>query len=87
VTYLTPPRVKGEDNSAVSSDDTLPDPRGSLSAVIPAKSITELISRCRRHLKAWLEVSMVLASTGPLCRLYLASMPVSIVQLQQLGII
>ena len=79
MTYLTPQRVKGEDNSAVSSDDTLLDPRKSLSAVIPAKSITEAISKCRRQLKVWLEVSVVLASTGPLCRLYFASMPVDIV--------
>jgi len=50
------PRVKGEDGSAASPVGALLDPRGSLSAAIPAKAIAESISKCRRQLKAWLEL-------------------------------
>jgi len=42
-----------EDGSAVSP---APDPRGSLSAAIPTKAITELINKCRMQPKAWLEL-------------------------------
>jgi len=64
---------------------TLPDPRGSQSSATPAKVIAEAISVYRRQLIAWLEVSVVLTNTGPLCHLKLSGMPVSMVQLQQHG--
>ena len=48
-----------------------------ISSAIPAKAITEVISKCRRKLKAWLEVSVVFTSSNLLCHLKLASMPVS----------
>ena len=47
------PFVKGDDGCAASA---LPDPRGSLSAAIPAKTIIELISKCRRQLNTWLQL-------------------------------
>jgi len=56
---LVPPCVKSEDSSAthsVSPVGALPDPRGSLSAAIPAKAISQSISKCRRQRKAWLEL-------------------------------
>ena len=67
--YLSLPHVKGEDGSAASPVGNLPCPRESLSSVIPTKTITEVISKCGRQLKVWLEVSAVLTSTVLLCRL------------------
>jgi len=58
-----------EDGSATAPVGDLSEPRGLLFFAIPAKVIPEAISRCRRLLKAWLEVSTVPTSTGPLCRL------------------
>jgi len=48
-----PPSVKVEDGPATSPVGALPGPRG---AGIPAKAIAELISKCTRKLKAWLEL-------------------------------
>jgi len=44
-------------------------PRGSLPSAIPAKANAEVISK----LQPWLDVSVVLSSTGPLCCPKLAS--------------
>ena len=44
-------------------------PRGSLSCAIPAKANAEVISK----LQPWLDVNMVLSSTGLLCCLKLVS--------------
>jgi len=49
-------RVNSKDGLAASPVCNLPDPRGLLSFAILAKAITEAISKCRRQLKAWLEV-------------------------------
>ena len=68
--YLVLPCVKGEEGSVASPVGALLDPRGLMSATIPAKAIAEFISKCRRQLKAQLELgSMTLVSTGPLYRL------------------
>jgi len=45
--------VKGEDGCGASA---LPDSRGSLSAAIPAKTIIELISKCKKQLRTWLQL-------------------------------
>jgi len=67
------PCVNGEDGLPASPVGDLPDPRGSLSSAIPFRPIAEVTSKCRRQLKAWLEVSTVLTSTSPLSHLKLAS--------------
>lgn len=66
--YLTPPYLKGEDGSATSPVRAFPDPRGSLSSTIPAKDIAQSISSAKGNSKCgWSWVSVVLASTGPIC--------------------
>lgn len=61
--------VNGADGPAVSPvGHNLPDPRGSLPSAIPAKFSKQLVytCKCRKKLKAWLEVSAVLTSSnGP----------------------
>jgi len=68
--YLTPPHVKGEDGSATSPVSAFPDPRGSLSSTIPAKAIAQSITNSSAKGNSecgWSWVSVVLASTGPIC--------------------
>ena len=59
--------MNGKDSPVASTVCDLLDPRGSLSSALPAKAVIEVISKCRRQLKVWLEVSAVHTSTGPLC--------------------
>jgi len=54
VINLTPSHVKG----LLCNSCALPDLRELLSAAIPAKAIAELISKCGRPIKVWLELGI-----------------------------